>query len=108
MEKVTLFETESEAKSIIAPGKMKSFRIGGLQVCLIHKFDGGWVATQQYCPHMDYPLAEGYVNPADELVCPWHGYRFSLKHGTECSGRNSQLKTYPVSLTDEGKLAITL
>jgi len=108
MEKVTLFETESEAKLMIASGKIKSIRIRNLQFCLIHKHRGGWVATQQYCPHMDYPLVEGHVNPSDELVCPWHGYRFSLKNGTECTGRNCQLKIYEVSVSIEGKLEITL
>jgi nitrite reductase/ring-hydroxylating ferredoxin subunit len=32
------------------------------------------------CPHMGGPLAEGTLD-GDELVCPWHRYRFDATTG---------------------------
>lgn len=32
------------------------------------------------CPHLEHPLMEARVE-GDEIVCPLHGYRFSLRSG---------------------------
>ncbi|MFT5478749.1 MAG: nitrite reductase/ring-hydroxylating ferredoxin subunit [Planctomycetota bacterium] len=43
------------------------------------------VAAQSFCPHMLGPLLEGSLS-GDEIVCPWHTWRFSLTTGvcTDC------------------------
>lgn len=38
---------------------------------------------QESCPHRGAALSEGFVQDG-EVVCPWHGWRYSLRDG-ECS-----------------------
>lgn len=46
----------------------------------LHAHDGHFVAAPAWCPHMKGPLWEG-TRRGDELVCPWHGWRYSLAGG---------------------------
>lgn len=43
----------------------------------------GFVAVGAWCPHMHGPLWEASPT-GNELTCPWHGWRFSLRTG-ECT-----------------------
>jgi len=38
------------------------------------------LAAQAFCPHLDGPLFEGTL-AGDEIVCPWHQWRYSLRSG---------------------------
>ncbi len=42
--------------------------------------DGALRAHSTVCPHLGGPLDDATVE-RDHLVCPWHGYRFSLADG---------------------------
>ncbi len=46
----------------------------------LHAHEGRFVAAPAWCPHMRGPLWEG-TRHEDELVCPWHGWRYSLEGG---------------------------
>lgn len=59
---------------------------------LFLRADGTFVAVEAWCPHVDGPLWEGtYVcvddqepgaaNGEDQLACPWHAWRYSLRDG---------------------------
>lgn len=50
-------------------------------VATFRRADGTWIAASAWCPHVDGPLWEGSRGGADELACPWHGWRFSLRTG---------------------------
>jgi len=39
-----------------------------------------FIAAQSFCPHMLGPLLEGSLS-GDEIVCPWHQWRYSLTTG---------------------------
>eukprot|EP00742_Colponemidia_sp_Colp-10_P005308 GILJ01005669.1.p1 GENE.GILJ01005669.1~~GILJ01005669.1.p1 ORF type:complete len:267 (+),score=32.67 GILJ01005669.1:47-847(+) len=75
-------------------------------------------ATDNKCPHMGGPLADGDIEDlADDIVvkCPYHGYKFSLGNGTrrfppcaagagaDCS---DNIHTYPVRADEAGRLWI--
>jgi nitrite reductase/ring-hydroxylating ferredoxin subunit/uncharacterized membrane protein len=47
--------------------------------------DGGVQAVGGICPHQGAPLGEGWLHQG-ELVCPWHGSRFSLDSGEPAQG----------------------
>lgn len=49
-------------------------------------------AAQSFCPHLQGPLFQGTVT-GEDVVCPWHQWRFSLR-----SGRRLNLLT---SILDE-------
>lgn len=48
---------------------------------LFRRADGSFVAVDAWCPHIDGPLWQGTLGQMDELACPWHGWRFSLRTG---------------------------
>lgn len=52
-------------------------------------------------------LAKGKINNQNEIVCPWHAYRFNLKSGEESENRCADLKVYEISWVDE-KLYVIL
>lgn len=63
--------------------------------------DGELVAHATTCPHLLGPLEES-ARRDGELVCPWHGYRYDLRSGRSCDGRNLRLETPPrVELDDD-------
>jgi nitrite reductase/ring-hydroxylating ferredoxin subunit len=44
--------------------------------------DGRAQSVKRYCPHRQVDLKEcGYINEDNELVCPLHGWKFSLETG---------------------------
>ena len=50
-------------------------------VATFRRADGSWVAAEAWCPHVEGPLWEGSRAGEDELSCPWHAWRYSLKTG---------------------------
>ena len=67
--------------------------------------DGGWIAHQAKCPHMLGPLDYGEAE-GGSLVCPWHGYRFSLRDGREAEARCPSLKLAKLAQDDDGRLLV--
>ena len=43
--------------------------------------EGEIVAVECWCPHMQGPLFEG-TRRGNEVICPWHAWRFSLEDGS--------------------------
>ena len=93
-----LFNSTEEANAAIPTNKPKLFIIDGQRICLA-RTAAGLFAVDDECPHLGESLSKGTINYLDEVVCPWHNYRFNLKPGTECKYRSCNLKTFP--LTDE-------
>ena len=59
---------------------------------------GEVVAFSSICPHAMGDLAQGWLT-ADEIDCPMHYYRYSLRSG-ECSFPKGgpRLRTYPITV----------
>jgi len=66
----------------LPPGQGKLVQVDGKDIALFN-VNGTYRAMAAVCPHEDGPLHEGEVD-GDTIVCPWHGYDFSVKTG-ECS-----------------------
>jgi len=73
----------------------------GKRICLVRTTEG-LRAVADKCTHNGESLSKGGVNYLGEVVCPWHGHRFSLITGRECSERSSDLEVFPTRLGDEG------
>ena len=61
-----------------------------------------YFAFASKCPHASGRMAEGYINPLGQVVCPLHRYCFDMKNGRNTSGEGYFLKTYPIELREEG------
>ena len=66
------------------------------------KFKEDYFAFAQKCPHASGRMAQGYINPLGQVVCPLHRYAFDMKNGRNTTGEGYFLKTYPVELRPNG------
>lgn len=95
----------------IPPGQGRCFIVDGRQLAVFRLRRGRVLALDNTCPHRGGPLSEGiagidYLSGTEAVVCPLHGYKFSLVdgHGLDCALR---VGAYPVE-TRDGDLYLTL
>jgi nitrite reductase/ring-hydroxylating ferredoxin subunit len=95
MREIQLFDETQRWQSLIPPGEARLARALDTDICLVN-YQGKLRAFANDCPHAGYPLHRGKVNGFGEIVCPQHGYMFSLLDGEE-AGRNCRaLRFYEV------------
>ncbi len=93
----------------------------------IFRVEGRLYAYENTCPHQGGPACQGLIIPAvrelldnsqastgyafDEadmrIVCPWHGYEFSIKTGAHPAKSSIRLTPIPVEESD-GVVYVTL
>jgi 3-phenylpropionate/trans-cinnamate dioxygenase ferredoxin subunit len=70
----------------------------------IYRLDDGYYAIDDICTHDGGPLAEGEVE-GDEVICPRHGARFSIKTGAALTfPAVSPVDRYPVRVEGDDLL----
>ena len=75
--------------------------VKGKTIC-VAKHGEQVLACAHKCPHAGGHLADGYIDPLGNIVCPLHRYKFSLQNGRNTSGEGYYLKTYPIETRDDG------
>lgn len=70
-------------RSDLPEGAVRTVEVDGRPVALFH-VGGALYAIDDTCPHMGGSLSEGEVE-GDEVTCPWHAARFSLRTGEALS-----------------------
>ncbi len=97
-----VFSSIETAQATIAPLRAATIYLKAIELRVsLARTESGWYAVTDACPHMGVSLSKGICNKFDEIVCPWHAYRFSLKTGEETSGHEcGDLTTYPVKIED--------
>ena len=65
--------------------------------CLIQS-ENSLSACFQKCPHAGGIMSKGYIDASGNIVCPLHGYKFSLQNGRNVTGEGYLLKTFPVQI----------
>lgn len=84
-----------------AENNMVELEVEGRSFTLAKKSDT-YFAFASKCPHASGRMAQGYINPLGQVVCPLHRYCFDMKNGRNTSGEGYFLKTYPIELREEG------
>jgi 3-phenylpropionate/trans-cinnamate dioxygenase ferredoxin subunit len=83
----------------IPDGGVKVVRIED-QAIAVFRLGNEYFALDDVCTHDGGPLAEGIVE-GDEIECPRHGARFSIKTGAVlCLPATAPVGTYPVRIED--------
>ena len=82
----------------IPEGEGRCFEVAGRMVA-VFCVDGKYSAIYDTCPHMGASLAQGYVENGG-VMCPWHGWRFSVTDGTWLDNPTSKLcqRVYEVQI----------
>ncbi|RDC61542.1 Rieske (2Fe-2S) protein [Adhaeribacter pallidiroseus] len=98
-----LFDSFLEAEKALPLGKPQKLWVAGRAdaICLVRN-RAGIFAVSDVCPHLGESLSKGTTNYLNEVVCPWHSYRFSLENGQECNNRTNRLKTYKIEVQPDG------
>ena len=78
----------------LAEGAGKALTIDGTEVA-VFRCGGRLYALQNACPHAGGELAGGELD-GEEVVCPLHGHRFSVKTGACSTDPALCAKTFPV------------
>ena len=85
--------------------KVEDFPAGGCKVVptddmpvAVINLGGAFYAIDNICTHEYAELSDGHVE-GEEIVCPWHGARFSVRTGLVTSPpAYENLNTYPVQV----------
>ena len=104
-------------------GVMRLVQVAGREIGVIRLRTGQMRAILNRCPHKGAPICRGILGGVwespgpgelsfdgrhDVLVCPWHGFEFSLTTGKELFWpRPSRLRLYDVKESD-GEVVVTL
>ena len=103
----------------IAEGGVRIVRTGKFEIGVI-RHGGKYYAYRNYCPHQGGPACEGLRMPQvkeiidangvyhgktfDEgdmhIVCPWHGYEFSIKTGFHQGNSRVRLRKAELTIRD--------
>jgi 3-phenylpropionate/trans-cinnamate dioxygenase ferredoxin subunit len=81
----------------VAPGQKKQIDLDGVEVVLCN-VDGEYCAIEDVCTHDGAPLGNGRLR-GEQITCPRHGARFSVKTGAALSMPAVEpVDTYPVKI----------
>jgi 3-phenylpropionate/trans-cinnamate dioxygenase ferredoxin subunit len=75
--------------------------VKGKKIC-IGRSSKGVFAFAYTCPHAGGILADGYIDPLGNIVCPVHRYKYDMKNGRNVSGEGYYLRHWPVELREDG------
>jgi phenylpropionate dioxygenase-like ring-hydroxylating dioxygenase large terminal subunit len=68
----------------LAPGAVATVRAFGQELLLARGTSGALTVCDPFCPHLGAHLGHGGRVEGDEIVCPFHGWRFGA--GGACTG----------------------
>lgn len=79
-----------------------AYAFAGIKPLCIINNNEGLFACSATCPHAGANLSKGFLDVKCNIVCPHHGYRFSIKNGYNTSGEGYHLKTYKIEEREDG------
>jgi nitrite reductase [NAD(P)H] small subunit len=88
-------------------GEGREFDVEGELIAVFRARDGGVFGTQARCPHRDGHLADGVIG-GGLVVCPLHTFRFEMATGRPVGNDCPALKTYRVTINEEGEIVLSL
>ena len=100
MEWIKVFTDSAHARRIVVPGKPVTVMAGNRRMCMAVVNDR-LLAIGDKCPHNGESLGKGRMNHLGEVICPWHGYRFSMITGRSAEAC-ADAETFPVREDAEG------
>jgi len=66
------------------------------------RFGNQLFAFAYKCPHASGILADGWLDPLGNIVCPVHRYKYNIKNGRNVSGEGYYLPVYPIEIRSDG------
>ena len=88
-------------------GEGREFEVDGKLIAVFRARDEKLYAVQARCPHRAGHLADGLIG-AGKVVCPMHSFKFDLATGAPLGNDCAALKTYAVTVSDDGEILLGL
>lgn len=101
LKQVKIFDSKDALLEKVPAGTIVELHLENNKIA-ITQTKTGFYAFKNECPHNRVALSDGKCNVFDEIVCPWHNYRFDLKTGDETSSHGYNLKIYRIDFRDDG------
>ncbi len=92
---------EADQEIGLGPNGIGVIEVKGKKICTA-RYQEQWFAFAFKCPHAGGFMADGYIDPVGNIVCPVHRYKFSIRNGRNTSGEGFYLKTYPIECRADG------
>jgi len=92
---------ESITELHFGENNLAEISVNNKNICIALKEDEVLACTHK-CPHAGGSMAEGFIDPLGNIVCPLHRYKFNLQNGRNTSGEGYYLKTFPVEKREDG------
>ena len=83
-------------------GLGRAFTVGGKPLAVFRTRTGRVFAIDGVCPHKGGPLADGMLGADDQVVCPYHAFRFDPHTGACDQPGACGVATYPVDVVRGG------
>ena len=83
----------------LAEGRVKTV-VAGHRSLAVSRFEGGYGALDNRCPHQGGPLGEGAIENG-LLRCPWHGWDYHPCTG-KAPGFDDGVESLPVEEREDG------
>ena len=80
----------------LSPGQSKVLNVNETEIALFN-VDGEFFAISNTCMHRGGPLGEGFLE-GDVVTCPWHGWRYNVKTGSNLMIPNQKVLSYQVKV----------
>jgi nitrite reductase (NADH) small subunit len=82
-----------------AESQAAEITVGNRVICVAN-VNGAISAIDNVCVHHGGPLAQGMVD-GDKIVCPWHGWQYSLKTGEVTHNPAAKVAVYRLKIEGE-------
>jgi len=105
MKEIILFDSVEEAIKMMVHRETKRVKLEGNTYALT-RFNNDFYFYEALCPHQQYSLLQDQIGIQPEVICGWHGYRFSLEGGEEFDKRCRNLKVQKLQLNNKSALFI--
>jgi nitrite reductase (NADH) small subunit len=78
-------------------GLGRAYEVGGKPIAVFRSRTGKVFAVDGICPHKGGPLADGMI-AGEQVVCPYHNFRFHSDTGDCDQPGVCSIATYPVEV----------
>jgi nitrite reductase/ring-hydroxylating ferredoxin subunit len=92
---------DSESELPFSANDIAVIEVKGRTMC-IGRHQQQLFAFAEKCPHTGGNLCDGRIDATGNVVCPVHGYKFSMANGRNVSGEGYYLKHWPLEIRSAG------
>jgi nitrite reductase/ring-hydroxylating ferredoxin subunit len=101
MKTFILGHSKEEVLRLVPDNSIRLIQLGQQKICLTRQGESIF-GFEALCPHRRASLAQGFITPFFEVVCPLHQYRFDIRTGSLRSGDCGDLQVFATDLSDSG------